>query len=111
MRYGAAAAEQPSGSYPEVSLPQGTCQATKQAYFTSFTASLARRERERGGGERSVGCSYVTFVACVVYWILQFVFMRFIIPAAMGMKTGNTGNTVQALYALEINEAVHLTLN
>lgn len=53
----------------------------------------------------------MTFVACVVYWILQFVFMRFIIPAAMGMETGNTGNTVQALYALEINEAVHLTLN
>lgn len=108
MRCGAAAAEQPSGSYPEVSLPQGTCQATKQAYFTSFTASLARR-RERGG--EGVGCSYVTFVACVVYWILQFVFMRFIIPAAMGMESGNTGNTVQALYALEINEAVHLTLN
>lgn len=37
--------------------------------------------------------------------------MRFIIPAAMGMESGNTGNTVQALYALEINEAVHLTLN
>lgn len=63
-----------------------------------------------------MGSAYVTFVACVVYWILQLVFMRFIIPAAiavrqLGMESGNTGNTVQALYALEINEAVHLTLN
>lgn len=67
-------------------------------------------------GEWGVGSSYVTFVACVVYWILQFVFMRFIIPAAIAVW-GNwewnraTLGTVPALYALEINEAVHLTLN